>query len=75
MFLLCLIDFFSKYGWVFPLKGKKEVTLNAFPKIFRQFSRGAYDFSVDYNAVAVNDILDIYKYLMKKPSIKIIWIY
>ena len=33
MFLLCLIDFFSKYAWVVPLKGKKEVTLNAFPKI------------------------------------------
>ena len=25
-----------------------------------------YDFSVDYNAVAVSDILDIYKHLMKK---------
>ena len=28
-----------------------------------------YDFSVDYNAVAVADILDIYKYLMKKNGI------
>ena len=26
----------------------------------------AYDFSVDYNAIAVHDILDIYNYLMKK---------
>ena len=25
-----------------------------------------YDFSVDYNAIAVADILDIHKYLMKK---------
>ena len=25
-----------------------------------------YDFSVDYNAIAVDDILDIYKYLIKK---------
>ena len=25
-----------------------------------------YDFSVDYDAIAVDDILDIYKYLMKK---------
>ena len=24
-----------------------------------------YDFSVDYNAIAVSDILDIHKYLMK----------
>ena len=26
----------------------------------------AYDFSVDYNAIAVADILAIHKYLMKK---------
>ena len=26
----------------------------------------AYDFSVDYDAIAVADILDIHKYLMKK---------
>ena len=28
-----------------------------------------YDFSVDYNAIAVADILDIHKYLMKKNEI------
>ena len=28
-----------------------------------------YDFSVDYDAVAVDDILDIHKYLMKKNGI------
>ena len=28
-----------------------------------------YDFSVDYDAIAVADILDIYKYLMKKNEI------
>ena len=32
-------------------------------------SRSVYDFSVDYNAIAVNDILDIHKYLMKKNGI------
>ena len=25
-----------------------------------------YDFSVDYNTIAIDDILDIYKYLMKE---------
>ena len=25
-----------------------------------------YDFSVDYDAITVDDILDIYKYLIKK---------
>ena len=28
-----------------------------------------YDFSVDYGAIAVDDILDIHKYLMKKNGI------
>ena len=28
-----------------------------------------YDFSVDYNAIAADDILDIHKYLMEKNSI------
>ena len=29
-----------------------------------------YDFSVDYNAIAFNDILDIHKNLMKKHDIE-----
>ena len=28
-----------------------------------------YDFSVDYDAIAVDNILDIHKYLMKKNNI------
>ena len=32
-FLLCVIDIFSKYAWVVPLKGKKGVSIfNAFQK-------------------------------------------
>ena len=31
--------------------------------------RYVYDFSVDYYAIAVSDILDIHKYLMKKNEI------
>ena len=32
-FLLCVIDIFSKYSWVFPLKDKKGVSIvNAFQK-------------------------------------------
>ena len=31
--LLCVIDIYSKYSWVIPLKGKKETTItNAFQK-------------------------------------------
>ena len=29
-----------------------------------------YDFSVDYDAIAVENILDIHKYLMKKNNVK-----
>ena len=33
-YLLCAIDLFSKYAWVFPLKDKREITIvNAFQKI------------------------------------------
>ena len=33
------------------------------------FNGYIYDFSTDYNAIAVFDILDIHKYLMKKSKI------
>ena len=33
------------------------------------FNGYIYDFSSDYNAIAVSDILDIHKYLMKKNKI------
>ena len=29
-----------------------------------------YDFNADYDAIAVDDILDIYQYLMKRNNIK-----
>ena len=31
-----------------------------------EFNAYVYDFSVDYDAIAVDDIKDIHKYLMKK---------
>ena len=31
-----------------------------------------YDFSVDYDAIAVSDILDIHKYLMEKNKIVVV---
>ena len=33
------------------------------------FNDYIYDFSTDYNAIVVSDILDIHKYLMKKNGI------
>ena len=39
-FFLCVIDIFSKYAWVLPLKGKKGITItNAFQKILDGSSR------------------------------------
>ena len=39
-FLLCVIDIFSKYAWVIPLKDKKGIsTVNAFQKIFKKSNR------------------------------------
>ena len=39
-FLLCVIDIYSKYAWVIPLKDKKGITnTNAFQKIFKESNR------------------------------------
>ena len=39
-FLLCVIDIFSKYAWVIPLKDKKGVSIvNAFQRILKESNR------------------------------------
>ena len=39
-FLLCVIDIFSKYAWIVPLKEKKGVNIvNAFQKILDKSGR------------------------------------
>ena len=39
-FLLCVINIFSKYAWVIPLKGKKDITIiNDFKKILKESNR------------------------------------
>ena len=44
-FLLQVIDIFSKYAWVVPLKDKKGVsTVNAFQKIFKESDRSEAKF-------------------------------
>ena len=35
-----------------------------------RFYEYVYEFSIDYNAIAINNILSIHKYLMKKHDIK-----
>ena len=39
-FLLCVIDIFSKYVWVIPLKDKSDITItNAFQKNLKESNR------------------------------------
>ena len=39
-FLLCVIDIFSKYAWIIPLKDKKSISIiNAFQKILEEYNR------------------------------------
>ena len=39
-FLLCVVDIFSKYDWIVPLKDKKGVSIvNAFQKILDDLTR------------------------------------
>ena len=55
-FLLCIIDIFSKYAWVVPLKDKKGISIvNAFQMILKQSNRKPNKIWVDkgsefYNA-------------------------
>ena len=40
LFLLCVIDIFTKYAWVIPLKDKKGIRIiNAFQKILEESNR------------------------------------
>ena len=67
-----IIKFKAKYSEIVPTPlclgnitkefsedSKKKIVLNEY----------VYNFRVDYDAIAVADILDIYKYLMKKNEI------
>ena len=49
-------------------KQLKKTDANSIDK--RSLYGYVYDFSVDCNAIAVDNILDIHKYLMKKNNIK-----
>ena len=47
-FLLCVIDIFSKYAWVVPLKDKKGVSIvNAFQKVLKESDTKPYKIWVD----------------------------
>ena len=55
-FLLCIIDIFSKYAWVVPLKYKKGVSIvNAFKKKLKQSARKANKIWVDKGSESYNN--------------------
>ena len=47
-FLLCVIDIYSKYAWVIPLKAKKGIMItNGFQKILDKSNRKPNEIRVD----------------------------
>ena len=54
--LLCVIDIFSKYAWVIPLKDKKGISIiNAFQKILRESKRDPNKIWVDKGSEFYNN--------------------
>ena len=54
-FLLCVIDIFSKYAWLVPLKDKKVITItNAFQKILDDSNRKPNKIWVDQGSKFYN---------------------
>ena len=55
-FLLCVIDIFSKYAWVVPLKDKKGISIvNAFQKILKESDRRPNKIWVDKGSEFYNN--------------------
>ena len=56
-YLLCIIDLFSKYAWVVPLKDKKGVsTVNAFQNILDSSKRKPNKIWVDQGNEFYNNV-------------------
>ena len=57
-FSLCVIDIFSKYAWVVPLKDKKGVSIvAAFQSILKQSNKKPYKIWVDKDSEFYNTSL------------------
>ena len=55
-FLLCVIDIFSKYAWVIPLKDKKDISIdNGFQKIINNSKRKPYKIWLDKGSEFYNN--------------------
>ena len=59
-FLLCVIDIFSKYSRVIPVKDKKGITItNAFQNILKESNRKPYKIWVDKGSEFSNEAIDL----------------
>ena len=57
IYLLCVIDLFSKYVWVVPLKDKKGVSIvNAFQSIFKKSNRKPNKIWIDQGSEFYNNV-------------------
>ena len=55
-FLLCVIDIFSKYAWIVPLKDKKGISIvNAFQKILKGTNQKPKKIGVDKGSEFYNN--------------------
>ena len=55
-FLLCVVDIFSKYAWVIPLKDKKGISIvNAFKQILKESNRKPNKIWVDKGSEFYNN--------------------
>ena len=78
-FLLCVIDIFSKYAWVFPLKDKKGISIvSAFQKILKESDRKPNKIWVDKGSEFYNNFfkngqkiknLKCIQYIMKENTL------
>ena len=58
-YLLCVIDLYSKYAFVVPLKDKKGISIvNAFNKIIKQSNRKPYKIWVDQGGEFYNNVFE-----------------
>ena len=63
-FLLCIIDVFSKYVWVVPLKDKKSVSIvNTFQSILKKSNRKPNKIWVDKGSEFYNRSMKSYCYV------------
>ena len=62
---MCVIDLFSRYAWVVPIKDKKSASIvNAFQNIFKKSNRKPNKIWVDYGSEFYNNVFKNYLKIM-----------